>query len=264
MHDEAPSAPPVTAAAPRPPRRFHAGHALILLLEYIGAQYAAGVLVAIGFGVYASLAHSGQPVAQAVQSSQALIIAYTAIIGIPLGILIVVLQTRHWARGLFSQSGARGIAWTRPVGPGLSRGAAAGIVLGGGIYLLLTRLVPPDPQALEGPLSQLAQGGLFERVVMLVLAVLIAPLIEEFLFRGAMFAAVARSWGVVAAVILTTLAFVAVHLPDKIHYWPGLVAVGLLALVNCWLRLRYRSLAPAMVAHFAYNISLVVFGAMLQ
>ncbi|HET7370807.1 MAG TPA: type II CAAX endopeptidase family protein [Gammaproteobacteria bacterium] len=251
-------------ANPRPARRFHAGHALVLLLEYIGVQYAAGALVSIGFGVYISLTRAGQPLAEAANASQALIIAYTAIVGISLGVIVVVLQTRHWARGLLGESGARGIACTRPRGPWLSRGAAVGILLGCAMFLLLTRLLPPDPEALNGPLAQLAQGGLFARLVMVVLAVLVAPLIEEFLFRGAMFAAVARSWGVIAAVTLTTLAFVAIHLPDKMYYWPGLLAVGVLALVNCGLRLRYRSLAPAMVAHFTYNISLVVFGALLS
>lgn len=263
MDDQTSPPTPVLAANRNATRRFHAGHALVLLLEYIGAQYVAGALVGIGFGFYLGLNAGGRPLADAVEASQPLIIAYSAIIGIPLGILVVVLQTRYWARWLMKDGDARGIAWTRPVKPAWSHGALIGIVLGCGMFLLLTRVLPPDPQALDGPLAQLAQGALFERLVMLVLAVLVAPLIEEFLFRGAMFAAIARSWGVAAAVILTTAAFVAVHLPDKIHYWPGLLAVGILALVNCGLRLRYRSLVPAMVAHFTYNISLVVFGAMV-
>jgi membrane protease YdiL (CAAX protease family) len=261
LHDKKPIWLPAVAWQQHRERRFGAAHALLLLLEYLAAQYIGSLAAALGYHVYVGALHGG---AVAWASSRPMVIAWGAIIGVPLGVLVVVLQVRYWARPLLADGSARGIGWTGPAKRGwLPTGIATGLVLAALMLLVMARLSPPDPGALNGPLAQLARGALFTRLVLLVLAVLVAPLIEEFLFRGAMFAGIARSWGTAWAIALTTLAFVAVHLPDKLHYWPGLVAVGIVALANCALRLRYRSIVPTMAAHLAYNLGLVVIGAAL-
>lgn len=262
LSHQAPTTPPAVPAEPRPPTRFNAVHALILLLEYIAAQYAGSVAAGLGFDVYIGATRGASSVSAAPDSLGPLIVAYGAIVGVPLGVLVVVLQTRYWARSLLRDGSARGIGWTRSTTPaGLPVAATAGLVLAALVSLVMAWM-PPNPETLDGPLAELAQGALFARLVLVALAVLVAPVIEEFLFRGAMFAAIARSWGIVASVSLTTLAFVAIHLPDKLHYWPGLAAVALLALTNCALRLRHRSLAPAIACHFVYNLGLLGFSAM--
>ena len=58
--------------------------------------------------------------------------------------------------------------------------------------------------------------------------VVLFPVVEETLFRGFLFTGSAQSWGPSVAGVLTTLVFVAVHMPKVLEYWPALVAVTLI------------------------------------
>jgi CAAX protease family protein len=102
-------------------------------------------------------------------------------------------------------------------------------------------------------LAQLSKSRGFPRVLFVLCTVFVAPPLEEFVFRGMAFAAVARSFGTLAAIIITTAVFVFMHCADKIHYWPGFVMVACLGLAACWLRLHYRSLWPGIFLHCSYN-----------
>jgi membrane protease YdiL (CAAX protease family) len=124
--------------------------------------------------------------------------------------------------------------------------------------ILVQYLLPPDPSQLTGPMQQLSASHGLPHVLFILLAVLIAPPLEEFIFRGAAFAAVARGFGTAAATVVTTLAFVVLHAADKIHYWPGFLLVGCLALAAVFLRLRYRSLWPGILMHACYNGLLIL------
>jgi len=82
---------------------------------------------------------------------------------------------------------------------------------------------------------------------MLVLAVL-APLVEELVFRGLLYGWVAGRWGPLAAFIVSSLAFAAAH------YEPAHVVLVLpLGLWFGWLRWRSNSLVPSIVAHVVNN-----------
>lgn len=236
---------------------FGARYAALLLVEYIAAQFLGSAL--IGAVIGALYGGGGGPLPAPLRM---LALAYGAVAGIVLGALTVVLHTRYLARPLFGDASARGLAWTRPLPGGGPIAVVTGIALGLA-FILVLHFLPPTPNAMTGPLGQLSQGSRLAQLVVVVIALFVAPFIEEFLFRGAMFAAIARSWGVGAAIALTTLLFLAIHIPDKMHYWPGFIAVGLLALIACLLRLRYRSLVPAIALHFVYNLALLVFGAAL-
>jgi membrane protease YdiL (CAAX protease family) len=90
----------------------------------------------------------------------------------------------------------------------------------------------------------------------------LAPLIEEFVFRGVLLALVDRAspprWNVAGARIgiggvLLTLAFVSVH-----GLRPGvLLGIAPAAFVYLWLRARTGSLAWPLVGHVAWNLSVL-------
>lgn len=90
------------------------------------------------------------------------------------------------------------------------------------------------------------------------LAIIVAPPLEEFLFRGVLFSGMARSLGPTIAALLVTAVFVVIHLPETIHYWPSAVAVLLLGATVRLMRIRSESLGPAITLHLAYNLVLVV------
>ncbi len=82
---------------------------------------------------------------------------------------------------------------------------------------------------------------------LLVLAVL-APLVEELVFRGLLYGWLAGRWGHLVAFLVSSLAFAAAH------YEPAhILLVAPLGLWFGWLRWRTNSLVPSIVAHVINN-----------
>lgn len=82
---------------------------------------------------------------------------------------------------------------------------------------------------------------------LLVLAIL-APLVEELVFRGLLYGWLAGRWGHLVAFVASSLAFAAAH------YEPAhIVLVVPLGLWFGWLRWRTNSLVPGIVAHVINN-----------
>ena len=88
--------------------------------------------------------------------------------------------------------------------------------------------------------------------------VFIAPPLEEFVFRGGVFAALATRYSPLTAGIVTTLIFVAVHAPEKIYYPPGFIDVGLMAAAAAWMRVKFGSIRPGILLHVLYNAGLLL------
>ena len=94
-------------------------------------------------------------------------------------------------------------------------------------------------------------------------ALLLAPPIEELLFRGVLYGGYRRSLGAPAAAALTTSIFVILHVSEIVYYPPAALGIASLALVALWFRLRSAAIGPAIAVHFGYNlvIALVAAGA---
>ncbi|HEY4128620.1 MAG TPA: CPBP family intramembrane glutamic endopeptidase [Gammaproteobacteria bacterium] len=225
------------------------------MLGYLGAQFAGYVLVGLvwgaGQGFEAVLHHhrlTSQPGFGPRQE------AWAALIGFIASAAWSIWYVRHNARPLFRRGDASGIAWR--VAPAQAYLAAAGVALLAALFASVAVIaLPPDLDKLTGPTSKLLDAPGLPRDVVTMLALIGAPLMEEFVFRGAFFAALAGRWGAGVAGVITTLVFVALHAADKIHWWPGFVVVGFLGALLVLLRLRYKSIWPGMLAHFLYNAS---------
>jgi len=128
---------------------------------------------------------------------------------------------------------------------GLGLGAAlGGVALG---YLALIRHLPfAADQLRQG--SAVLQSVPYMRQSLFVMAVMIAPLAEEFLFRGLLYRALDREWGGWRAV-LGSAAFFAVYHP--LLSW---APVFLLGAANAVLFRRTGRLAAAVVLHMTYNV----------
>ncbi len=151
-----------------------------------------------------------------------------------------------------------GIAWcrSRPQGYGVAALAAFLIIL---VVLTLFHFLPPDAARLDKlPDAKLYEAPGWPAVGILLLVVCIAPPLEEFVFRGGVFAALATRFSPLLAGIGTTLVFVAVHAPEKIYYPPGFIDVGLMAAASAWMRVRFGSIRPGILLHILYNAGLLV------
>ena len=119
-----------------------------------------------------------------------------------------------------------------------------------GAAVAITKLVGADkPTQLE----QIINSSLAARYAIAFLAVFTAPFVEEFIYRGVLFAALQRLTGVVIAGIATLALFTLIHVPQ---YWPNigvLAAVGFLSVALTVVRAKSGRLLPCVVIHFIFN-----------
>jgi membrane protease YdiL (CAAX protease family) len=118
------------------------------------------------------------------------------------------------------------------------------VVASGAIWVLdvlLPAEVEPGP---PGSMELLSMGE------ELVLACLLFPLFEELLFRGAMFDALFRRWGIWTAAIVPSLIWALIHLPDVA--WWGVLLFGK-GVVLAIIRWKSGSLLVPLALHMGYN-----------
>jgi hypothetical protein len=149
----------------------------------------------------------------------------------------------------------QGVGWAR--GDQYSLGLA---ILSGGLlaslYLLLSITYPPSPHLPLSPLVDMATTPGLARWIWVILALGVAPLGEELLFRGILLGSLVHSVGSKLAAVGTTLLFVVLH-PDALVYWPALLGIGALAITCILFRWRSQALGPAIAVHLAYNAVIV-------
>jgi membrane protease YdiL (CAAX protease family) len=131
---------------------------------------------------------------------------------------------------------------------GLGLVAAAGVV---GAFL-------PPPRGGMSPLDHLSELTPLAGLAGALLAVVAAPMVEELLFRGVVYTGLARRWSPGVAGTVTTLVFLALHLPQVGAYWPGWIFIGLVGALALRARLTSGSLLPAIAQHATYNLGLVL------
>jgi hypothetical protein len=125
---------------------------------------------------------------------------------------------------------------------------ALAVVMMGFTYLL-EKFLPHR----ETDLEKLLKLGAVVRVLVATLAVLTAPLVEEVVYRGVLYLGIERAWGKAAGVILVTLLFALVHVPQYWGSYAALTAIISLSLVLTLLRSATGKLLPCFMTHLVYN-----------
>ena len=88
---------------------------------------------------------------------------------------------------------------------------------------------------------------------MAFIATFTAPFIEEVIYRGVLYSAFQRAWGIPAAFILTTLLFSVVHVPQ---YYPSYSTIFLLTVLSMTLtaiRVKTDNLLPCVILHTLFH-----------
>jgi membrane protease YdiL (CAAX protease family) len=219
---------PWSEPLPPAPTLFHAMVAIAALVD-VGATLTG---LALGFG-----------------GSQFATIARPMLYGVA-GIFVATFVANFLAgRGVTLQ---QVIGWPHPGQAGRIRAVAVGVIGGAGLgalalcYLQALQLLPDIAEPMQRTQQLIAQNpGL--RLSYASLAVLIAPFVEEFLFRGLLFRALDREWGGWRAV-LGSAAFFAIYHPP-VSWLP----VSLVGIVNALLFKWTGRLEAAMAVHLTYN-----------
>lgn len=105
----------------------------------------------------------------------------------------------------------------------------------------------------------LASDAAFDMVALGFLAVVLAPLLEEVLFRGVLLRGLLRRFGVVASIVISALAFSLTHIEAlDIDQVPVVVDTFLWGVVLAWFTLRSGNLSVAILLHASSNLLAVV------
>lgn len=244
-------------------KSFGAKRAFIIFVAYLLAQLAVGLLVGLGMGIYygaGSAARGLRPDPQAIGVLiQTNAIIPIAILSALLGVYVAYRFVRPCFPGSINAGAFAPLGWTRCSGSRLWIAAGIGLTISLLYILVLVPLFPPDANRTIGPLATAAVSTGWTKHAWALMAVLIAPISEEFVFRGALYSGFARSWGRIASAIIVSILFVALHLTEINDYWPALVGISTLAVATVVTRQTSGSLIPSIALHAAYNLGLVLF-----
>ncbi len=146
-----------------------------------------------------------------------------------------------WWVGLGLQRSRPDVPWLLPLAfcLGLGTGTLSGLVL-----LFSSSWVPATAPLMPDP-GALSSGWL---LVLGVVALFLAPLAEEWLFRGALFSRLEAIHGTGVAIVASAAAFALFHLSPA-----HVVVAGLAGLALGWLRGRSERLWPCILAHGLHN-----------
>lgn len=148
-------------------------------------------------------------------------------------------------------AGLRSSLGLRPTHPGLGLvGVGLGLSLkvpAESLTALVEKFFPTSEADLLSRAALYGTESLADVAALLIVSCLVAPLVEELLFRGALYGRLAKGSAAVAGAISGML-FVGVH--ADLRHWPALLVVGA---VLSYLRVASGSLLPCLGLHVAFN-----------
>jgi membrane protease YdiL (CAAX protease family) len=131
--------------------------------------------------------------------------------------------------------------------------AGAGLALLAGILLRPIEVIVDLDEPAQDLTRVIERSGTTGRVLLCICVVLVAPPVEELLFRGALLRSLQRRWSAAVAIFVSAAVFAAIHLVD-----PGarfvLPALLLLGLVSGYQAVKRGDLARSVLLHAGFNL----------
>lgn len=149
----------------------------------------------------------------------------------------------------------RTLGWRKlkPANPGLPKNPLAYFFAGCGLSLFVALMTASMKTPESTPIEELFKYP-HTAMMFVAMAVLVAPLVEETLFRGYLYPMFARSFGVTPAILVTGLLFGLMH-GGQLGWTPGLVAMlTLVGIVFTLVRARTGTVFASFLMHLGYNL----------
>lgn len=244
-------------------RGISAKRSLFIFFLYYIVQFLTGLIVGVIISLGFILITGHRPSEEQFELFARSVDPYVLLGSSVISGLFLVYITLNYTSGLVKDRSVYGFAVHTGKMWQIVEGFAAGFITAFLYAFITNNLVPHSHENSFGPVTQMVISGGIPKYTWLILALLVAPIIEEYLFRGILFAGFARSAGTKYAVVITTGIFLIVHIAEYLYYPPamtGILAIGLLAI---YLRIKTKALGPCIAAHAGYNlfITLILFNA---
>lgn len=247
--------PPDLPPPPPVPRVLNGGSATLALVLFLGAQVIgggmAGFLGTLIFGLQGGLFERGD-----YQRTMNTMIPLAIFLTMAFGWIAVLAIGKMFGFDVKDTS-PTGAAWVRGSWSEIAKGLATGVAVSVFTMVFLAQFANREIHE-SGPLSHMAITPGIAQLVWALTAVVMAPPMEECLFRGILYGGYRKSLGPAAAAVLTTFIFVMLHFTELMYQPLATFGIASLALAALWRRLSSSAIGPAIAVHFGYNTVIVV------
>jgi len=178
---------------------------------------------------------------QKVAERPILLIASQFLVYIPVALLMIML-----IEGKYHVPFWRTINWNWPTAVWKFVG------IGAALLLVLNTLEGLLPMPKDTPFEHLFDKPL-DAYLLALIAVIFAPLMEELFFRGFMYPVLARHVGVAWAIVLSSLPFALLHLPQYAYSWAAALVILIVGIVCGVVRAIKKSVGASFLVHVGYN-----------
>lgn len=117
---------------------------------------------------------------------------------------------------------------------------------------------PPDDDYTPGFIVSALSFVGWQKLLVVFSVIVLAPIVEEFLYRGVLYTGFAKSFGKIISGFLVTILFVLMHLTQYGGYWLALLAIASVSVATLIVRELKGSLVPAIFLHSGANFASVV------
>jgi membrane protease YdiL (CAAX protease family) len=131
-----------------------------------------------------------------------------------------------------------------------------GFILGGFLLAVAVQVASLS----FGSNAKVPMQALFEdrrtAIALLLMAVFVAPVVEETIFRGYIYPVVARSWGIAPGIFVTGVLFGLFHAPQLWGGWVQIASIVVVGIVFTFARAVTRTVFASYLLHVSYNFSI--------
>ncbi len=239
---------PLIEPKPSLPREKWRLRDLLFFILFIPiALVAANVIVFVGYAVLAPIVHWTISISK-LQTDPVFLLVLQLVFYIFLLAYIYFFITLYYRDSFWG-----GLKWKK-----LSAHNVLRFLLGGAALSLVVMIVPPFlPEKKSFPLEKMFNSPASAYAIA-AFAVLIAPFMEELLFRGLLFAFFEKHGGLTFAIVSTAILFAGLHIPEYWGAWDHVVLILIVGLTFSIVRGVSGSLTPSFLLHLAYNGTLML------
>ncbi len=243
--------PPLESIPPdahkSPPRPWGLRDLLLFIAFVPIGLFAANILVFLGYALIQPTLHRHLSKEQLSANPFFLLALQTVFYGLMLAYIYFLVAVDHmqpfWPM----------LRWRR-----ISVWQALGCLAGGTLMTVAIALLPPFlPDSTQFPLEGLFNSRAAAYAIG-AFAILVAPFMEEMIFRGILFAIFESQVGLRFAILITAILFGGLHVPEYWGAWNHMFLIFLVGLVFSLARGISGSLAPSVFLHVGYNASMML------